>query len=192
MERKDGAVALTDAGRACFERVVPEHLRTERRLLAALSAEEQELLATLLRKLLVSFEGSRPAGDAALGAHALPAHAAAELREVVGLPPAPGLLVHAVDPGGAAALAGLRTGDVLVRAGRRELRSVATLYAALAEAPGSGRLSLVAVRGTDEREVTLQLPDGAAPDGRRGGLHGPRRRRRARALSHGRRVTPSR
>src|SRR4051794_21399533 len=51
-------ITLTPRGRELFERVVPAHLANEERLLAALSAEERETLAGLLRKLLVEFEGS--------------------------------------------------------------------------------------------------------------------------------------
>src|SRR5262249_60852769 len=56
--RRNSLVRLTTAGRALFDRVTPAHVRTERRLLAALDAEQCEQLVTLLRQLLVSFEGS--------------------------------------------------------------------------------------------------------------------------------------
>jgi DNA-binding MarR family transcriptional regulator len=158
-------ISLTDRGRELFETVVPAHLRNERRLLSALSPDELDTLAGLLRKLLVEFEGSAPPPDATvgLGLTLAPAHVAAALREAVGLPPACGLLVRAVDAGGPAERAGLRTGDVLVAAWRRELRSVADLYAALDDAARSRRLSLRIVRGTEEQSATIAL--GAAVDG---------------------------
>src|SRR3954468_13353278 len=53
-------ITLTERGRALFERVAPRHLANERRLLAALTDEEELTLAALLRKLLVEFEGSVP------------------------------------------------------------------------------------------------------------------------------------
>ena len=60
-------IRLTEHGRELFERVVPAHLANEQRLLSALSPQELELLADLLRKLLVEFEGHahRPASPCA-------------------------------------------------------------------------------------------------------------------------------
>jgi DNA-binding MarR family transcriptional regulator len=55
-DRRGLLVGLTRKGRALVSRVGPSHLETERRLLAALSDEEQAELARLLRKLLVSLE----------------------------------------------------------------------------------------------------------------------------------------
>jgi S1-C subfamily serine protease len=56
--------------------------------------------------------------------------------------------------GSPAAAAGLERGDLLVRAGDRELASMDDLFDAL-DAAGD-TLSLVVVRGTEERE--LQVP----------------------------------
>jgi DNA-binding MarR family transcriptional regulator len=53
-------VGLTRRGRALVDRVAPIHLETERRLLAALDPAEQQRLAALLKKLLVSFEREQP------------------------------------------------------------------------------------------------------------------------------------
>jgi DNA-binding MarR family transcriptional regulator len=49
-------VELTPAGLALVDDVAPAHLANERRLLAALSADDQRQLIGLLRKLLRSFE----------------------------------------------------------------------------------------------------------------------------------------
>ena len=49
-------VELTRQGRALVDRVAPEHVANERRMLAALTPAEQRQLADLLRKLLLSFE----------------------------------------------------------------------------------------------------------------------------------------
>jgi DNA-binding MarR family transcriptional regulator len=160
-------ISLTARGRELFERVVPAHLDNERRLLSGLSAGELDLLAGLLRKLLVEFEGSHPPADAtiALGLTLAPAHVAAALREAVGLPPVAGLLVRAVADGEAGRHAGLRTGDVLVSSGPHELRAVADLYAAIDDAAPSGRLPLRLVRGTAERRLTVALNAGARVSG---------------------------
>jgi DNA-binding MarR family transcriptional regulator len=148
--KRNTLIALTERGQELVERVIPAHLENERRLLTALSAAEQEQLAGLLRKLLVEFEGSStPLG---LGATVAPAHVTLALRASVGLPPVTGLLVRALDADGAAAAAGLRTGDVLVRAGDVELRSAEAL-----EALATGAIALQVVRGVEELGVTVTL-----------------------------------
>jgi DNA-binding MarR family transcriptional regulator len=58
-DRRGLLVGLTRRGRTLVGRVGPSHLETERRLLAALSEQEQAELARLLRKLLIDLE--RPA-----------------------------------------------------------------------------------------------------------------------------------
>jgi DNA-binding MarR family transcriptional regulator len=55
-DRRGLLVGLTRKGRTLVSRVGPSHLETERRLLAALSEEEQAELARLLRKLLIGLE----------------------------------------------------------------------------------------------------------------------------------------
>jgi DNA-binding MarR family transcriptional regulator len=47
-------VTLTRAGREALDAALPDHLETERGMLAGLSEAEQEDLAELLRRLLVS------------------------------------------------------------------------------------------------------------------------------------------
>lgn len=49
-------VELTPAGRELIDGVLEEHLATERGLLSALTAAEQDALAGLLRKLLIALE----------------------------------------------------------------------------------------------------------------------------------------
>jgi DNA-binding MarR family transcriptional regulator len=46
-------VTLSEAGRAALDAALPDHLETERRLLDGLPVEDQEVLAGLLRRLLV-------------------------------------------------------------------------------------------------------------------------------------------
>jgi serine protease Do len=95
------------------------------------------------------------------------------MRESVGLPAVPGLLVRAVREGGSAWAAGLRTGDVLVAAGGRELRTVAALYAAVDDAGEAGQLALWVLRGTDELAVALELAHEGRLDGARASTAGP-------------------
>lgn len=157
--KRNTIITLTAGGRDLFERVVPAHLANERRLLAALSDDEEQALAALLRKLLVEFEGSRPPADVPprLGLTLAPAHVAIKMRESVGLPAVPRLLVRAVEADGAAARAGLRTGDVLLTAGKRELRTIAGLYAAIDDAASAPRLKLTLLRGDEQHTVTINL-----------------------------------
>lgn len=158
-DKRNTRITLTAEGRALFERIVPDHLENERRLLAALSDAERELLVAVLGKLLVEFEGSLPPSDAPLrlGLTASPAHVTIAMRVAVGLPPEPGLLVRRLEEGGPAEQAGLLPGDVITGAGRREIRSVASLYAAIADAAETGRLKLRILRGLDERTITVRL-----------------------------------
>lgn len=154
--KRSTLLALTARGRDLFEHVVPAHLANEQRLLAALSHDERQLLAGLLRKLLVDFEGSQPArpGNSRLGLVLTPAHTTVSMRAAVGLSRVAGLLVRSVEPDTPAARAGLQPGDVLTSAGSRELRSIASLYAALRDAGGHSA-HLAFLRGSDELHTDL-------------------------------------
>jgi DNA-binding MarR family transcriptional regulator len=172
--KRNVLLELTDRGRALVDRIAPVHLANEDRLLSALSAEERELLGDLLRKLLVEFEGSggSPDGTERLGLFLTPAHVTIEMRESVGLPRVPGLLVRAVEDGSPAADAGIQTGDVLVAAGGRELRSSSSLYAAIEDA--DDELAIDLLRGDREVETCLRLTTVHAISGR--AAAGPGRR----------------
>jgi DNA-binding MarR family transcriptional regulator len=156
--RRNVLLSLTSDGRARFEQVVPAHLANEARLLAALSDDERNLLADLLRKLLVEFQGSDGSrgADATLGVLLEPAHVTMAMRESVGLAGRPGLLLRAVEPGSPAARVGLVSGDVLVEAGGRALHSASALYAAIEDA---GTVLVVRyLRGDVEGTVRVPLP----------------------------------
>jgi DNA-binding MarR family transcriptional regulator len=159
-DRRNTCITLTQRGRALFERVAPAHLENERHLLSSLTSAETELLATLLRKLLIEFEGSHITDDATvrLGLTLAPAHVSVAMRRAVGLPPVAGLLVLAVVDDSPAAAAGVEQGDVLLRAGRRDLRSIAALYATLAEVSAGHALRLTIRRGLSEHSLRLMLP----------------------------------
>lgn len=158
-DRRNSLTRLTEAGRALFDSVTPAHLATEDRLLSALSEQQRGELVCLLRTLLVSLEGS--AGDGPfprLGLTLAPAHHTLDARRAVGLPGLTGLLVRDVLRGGRAERAGIRPGDVLVRAAGSELRSITTLYAAMNDATGAGTLTIEIVRGEKTtREAAIDL-----------------------------------
>ena len=171
--RRNVLIALTGKGRELFERVVPAHLENEARLLAALDDDEQRLLAGLLRKLLVEFEGSTNTAGAGphLGLVLVPAHVTMEMRESVGLSRTAGLLVRSVEPGSPAQAAGVAAGDVLIRAGGRELRSSSSLYAAIEDA--SDRFTVTLLRGNEKRRARIALGGhhDAAPAASAAGAH---------------------
>lgn len=158
-DRRNSRITLTDAGRELFERIVPAHLDNERRLLAALGESERELLAGLLRTLLVEFEGSvpPPAAPLRLGLTLAPAHVAISMRQAVGLPPVAGLLVRGVEEGGPAATAGIQRGDVLREADGRALTSIGALYAAIDDRAGEGVVALAVVRAVEELTLPVRL-----------------------------------
>lgn len=167
-DHRNSLVEVTDAGRRLFDQVAPAHAATEYRLLAALDAGQREELASLLRRLLVSFEGST-ADDGGttprLGLSLAPAHTTLALRRAAGLPDVVGLLVRDVEDDGPAADAGIRTGDVLVRAGDHELRSATSLHAAVKEARRPAKLRLAGVRGVRTRfEAVLDLRGGSGEE----------------------------
>jgi membrane-associated protease RseP (regulator of RpoE activity) len=170
-------VALTTAGSELFARVTPAHLANEERLLAALSGDERRLLTGLLRKLLVEFEGSQPtpAAGGRLGLVVSPAYVTIGMRATVGLPGVAGLLVRSVEPGSPAAQAKLRPGDVLTSASGRELRSSASLYAAIRDA-GAGPVRLTVLRGNDQVHASLPLQPDRSTDGHAAAACGPGRR----------------
>jgi DNA-binding MarR family transcriptional regulator len=145
-------VALTKEGRELVERVAPAHLANEDRLLAALSPEERDALAQLLRKLLLGFESS-PA-PRRLGIAVTPPRIARKLRRAVGLPDRPGVLVRGVADGSPADRAGLGEGDLIVAADDSEVRSIRDLQHLLRGRP-TGSLVVTVVRGSEERKVTV-------------------------------------
>jgi len=92
-----------------------------------------------------------------LGVALLPTFAARRLRASVGLPERDGLLVRAVDDGGPAARAGIRTGDLVVEAGGSTLKSPDDLFEVLGRLAEGEALTLQVVRGTDELEVRVSF-----------------------------------
>ncbi len=80
------------------------------------------------------------------------------MRRAVGLPERDGLLVRDVEEGGPAARAGIAEGDLLVRAGERDLAAVDDLYDVLDGATGGSTVDLVVVRGSEERTITVTFP----------------------------------
>ena len=157
-DRRAQVVRLTAEGVRLFDELGPRHLANEDRLLSALSAEERELLAALLRRLLVSFETGGVDAGLWLGMRLEPAHVARARRTAVGLSDTAGLLVAAVLPGTPAADAGISRGDLLVAVDGVELRSHAALAEALDRVRARGCLRLSVLRGEKPAEVGIRVP----------------------------------
>jgi DNA-binding MarR family transcriptional regulator len=151
-------VRLTEKGLELFDQVAPLHLANEDRLLSALSQQQREHLASLLRTLLLSFEMLDPEDPQHpshwLGASLAPAHVARQIRRATGLPEVAGLLIQAIAVPGPGAEAGLREGDLIIAAGGKAIRSIEDLYEQLQTA-GQEIVLLDILRG--EQPLTLPL-----------------------------------
>jgi DNA-binding MarR family transcriptional regulator len=158
-ERRTQVVRLTTEGLRLFDRVAPQHLANQDRLLSALTGAERQQLAALLRRLLVAFESESIDAVLRLGVRLEPAHLARARRLAAGLSDTPGLLVAEVVPGTTAARAGLARGDLVTAVDGVELRSHAALADAV-EAAGAGRrLRLSVLRGDEPAQIGIPVPD---------------------------------
>jgi S1-C subfamily serine protease len=111
-----------------------------------------------LRERIAAMGEGRRYERAKLGVALAPPQVAAKLRRAVGLPERDGLLVRGVVADSPAAAAGIKEGDLLVRAGDHDLATADDLFALLADvAPGS-ELSITLLRGSDEVTVTAAWP----------------------------------
>jgi len=99
-----------------------------------------------------------------LGVGLAPARVARQLRRAVGLPERDGLLVRAVDERGLAGRAGIRTGDLIVAAGGRELADADELHDVLDGLADDATLALLVVRGTEELTVNVTFGDAEPQD----------------------------
>jgi len=97
-----------------------------------------------------------------LGVAVAPAKVARRLRQAVGLPERDGLLVRDVGEGSAAASAGIRPGDLLVRAAGRDLKGVDDLFDALGGVSAGDPLELRVVRGAEELVLSVSFRAAAA------------------------------
>lgn len=131
-------------------------LRLEGDLILALGATAG--LREAVDRLGRGEEADRPR----LGVAVAPPYVARRMRRAVGLAERDGILVREVEAGSPADRAGLAQGDLIVAADGHELDSVDDLHRAIDEAGGEGGLSLGIVRGTDEREIQVELAAEAA------------------------------
>jgi serine protease Do len=96
-----------------------------------------------------------------LGIAIAPPRVARRLRQSVGLPERDGLLVHAVEEGGAADRTGIRQGDLVVRVAGTSVATVDELADALESSAPDASVEVLVVRGADEVTVTVDLAEAA-------------------------------
>ncbi|HVA04146.1 MAG TPA: S1C family serine protease [Acidimicrobiales bacterium] len=94
-----------------------------------------------------------------LGIAIAPPRVARRLRQSVGLPERDGLLVHAVEEGGAADRAGIRQGDLVVRVGATNVTTVDELAAALESSAPDAPVAVLVVRGADEVALAVDFAE---------------------------------
>jgi serine protease Do len=94
-----------------------------------------------------------------LGVAVAPPRVARRLQRALGLPERSGVLVRAVQEGTPADRAGLERGDLIVAAAGDEIEGIDALHQAVAAA--AGPLALTVVRGTDERQLEVELEEAA-------------------------------
>jgi DNA-binding MarR family transcriptional regulator len=149
-------VQLTVAGEALADAVSVARITAHAGLLDALTSDEQQQLARLLRKLLVRLE-QRDSGPR-LGVHVGPGRAAKARRRELGLAEGVGLLVRDVTGDSPAANAGIAPGDLIIRADGRQLRSAAQLKRTVSSLEPGGELALTLLRDQGELSLTVKMP----------------------------------
>jgi len=108
-----------------------------------------------LRRTVDGMSEGRTFTPAVLGVALAPQRVAAQLRSAVGLAERDGLLVRDVAGDSPAARAGIKAGDLLVRAGEKDLGRHEDLFAVLGTLGTGDQLTLGLVRGADELSVTV-------------------------------------
>lgn len=87
-----------------------------------------------------------------------------QLGEYFGVKNGEGILVRSVEKGSAAEKAGLKAGDVIVRADNEKLTDRTDLTQILRKHRGGGPLNLVVMRDKHEQTITVTLPDRGSRD----------------------------
>jgi serine protease Do len=114
-------------------------------------------LGTSIRSQIESLTRGETTEPRYLGVAVAPPHVARRLQRALGLPERDGVLVRAVQDGTPAARAGIERGDLIIAAAGDAIEGIDALHSAVATA--SGPLALKVVRGTDERELEVELEE---------------------------------
>ena len=110
-----------------------------------------------MRDRLADLSAGRAPSPRRLGVAVVPPRIARRLRGAVGLSEREGVLVRAVQPESAAGRAGVERGDLIVSLAGRDVDSLDALFAALDTAPLDQPAALHVVRGSEERELEVEL-----------------------------------
>jgi len=158
-------VRLTEHGHRRFDQAAPAHLANEEDLVQALSTEEQATLAALLRRLMLSYEGSPASLTPSLSAGLRVTTRSRPPSRTPRPASAAGVTVRAVTARSAAAGAGLRCGDVILAVGGHPVRSPGSLDRAIAVARRAGHATVDVQRGDQRHQLTLVMPASEAHEG---------------------------
>ena len=126
-------------------------LRLEGGLIVALGPASG--LREAVERLARGDEPARPF----LGVAVAPAHVSRRMRQAVGLPEREGLLVRGVEEESPAAQAGIGRGDLIVAAGGEQVDGIDSLHRVLDAAAPNGEVAVTVVRGTEERQLEVEL-----------------------------------
>jgi len=105
-----------------------------------------------------------------LGIGIAPSWVARKMRRAVGLPDREGVLVREVEAKGPAERAGVAEGDLIVEAAGKQLREPDDVYDALGSIGSNRSMTLLIVRGAEERSVEVQF-DPEAGEAESGPVH---------------------
>lgn len=108
-----------------------------------------------MRSLLESLESGEVKARRRIGVGLAPVEVSKRMRASLGLDDKTGLLVRMVEDEGPAARAGLREGDLLMRAGQKDLHRYEDLHEAIDQAGET--LDLLVARVNEEMTVTVDL-----------------------------------
>ena len=146
-------IKITEKGVSSFERCVPAYLDMQARIVSSLTEQEQDLMASLLRKLVVGTDSElNRSWLSELGIRVSTTREAIELQRRLGLPEKQGLLVEYVDDSSLASEAGLKEGDLIYEIDGDALRSTVTLSALVV----NGSVTLGVMRQGKSVSVRLQ------------------------------------
>jgi DNA-binding MarR family transcriptional regulator len=157
-DRRATLVVITKKGIDLLEKVIPEHLLNEERLLSGLTPNDRSQLIRLLRKWSLVLEvNSNNQRYVDYGLVVLDRRASLQRRRAAGLHDVPGVLVHTVEPGSLADDAGLRKGDLIVAVNEATIESQISLQRALSS-PSFVTKTVRILRGADALKIRLSAP----------------------------------
>jgi len=87
-----------------------------------------------------------------------------QLGDYFGVKNGEGILVRSVEKGSASEKAGLKAGDVIIRADNEKITDRSDLSQILRKHRGGGPLALVVMRDKHEQNITVTLPDRGSRD----------------------------